>query len=148
MCFWLSFMFLCKVCLIMVNKLVCLSVFKIYIWVWDNIVLLSVNDGFLVVVLIKIKVLFLICGKNVFCWDLLKWCILFINNKVCCFCLVRFVFVLFIVLWIFFMFVVIVDIWIRFVLVWLVIICVKVVLLMLGGFYKIRLWYCLVRIVW
>lgn len=107
-CLFRFFLVLFSVWLSRVFNVFLFMVLSIYMCILDSNVLLSLNEGFFVVVLIKVIKLDLIKGKNVFCWDLLKWCILFINNNVCLF-IDWFCLVWLIVVWMFFMLEVMVD---------------------------------------
>lgn len=73
---------LCRVCLSVLMMLFGDIVLSICMWYCESSVEFSLNEGFLVVVFMNMMVLCLMCGRNVFCWVLLKWCILFMKSMV------------------------------------------------------------------
>lgn len=85
----------------------------------------------------KISVLFFIQGRKVFCWFLLKWCILLMNRMVWCLYCVVCCLVILIVWWIFLILDSIVEMVLKWVFDICVSSCVRVVLLIFGGFQKI-----------
>lgn len=89
-----SFLFLMfLVCVSSCVNVFCDSEWNVIICEWDNNVVFSLKDGFLVVVFIRVMVLFFMMGRKLFCWVWLNWWILLMNKSVvclfmCCICVV------------------------------------------------------------